>query len=78
MVGFGIPQPDHTGPAAQSSGAEVIELGTQERRDAQVHALVESSGTTPNVGGMPSHVSGAQPHLGVSGAQQVREGAARP
>lgn len=73
MVGFGIPQPDHTGPAAQSSGAEVIELGTQERRDAQVHALVESSGTTPNVGGMPSHVSGAQPHLGVSGAQQVRE-----
>jgi hypothetical protein len=73
MVGFGIPQPDHTGPAAQSSGAEVIELGTQERRDAQVHALVESSGTTPNVGGTPSHVGGTQPHLGVSGAQQVRE-----
>ena len=61
MVGFGIPQPEHVGPAARSSAPEnpedVIELGTQERREAQrIHELVGDSGGT--------YAGGTQPHLG--------------
>lgn len=79
MVGFGIPQPEHSSPASPSANAgaeEVVELGAQERREAQrVHDLVGDSSGTPSHAGASQfgESGGTQPHLGVSGAQQLRE-----
>ncbi len=95
MVGFGIPQPEPTGAASAHEGPEdVIELGTQERREAQpADALVGESGGTqsggsPHVGGPPvspiadSGESGGAPSSGglgaIGGSDGTQSGGTQP